>query len=137
MNNLEISMLLVKPDGIAKGLVDAIRKIIISAGLVIIEEVGKTISPEIAEKLYWEISDIRHRDYFPDLVTFMSSGPIHIFVVQGEEAVAKIRTIIGKRDSDSGIRRLWAEDIIHNVAHGPHTVQRAKEEIKLLTGKEI
>lgn len=137
MDNSEISLLLVKPDGVTKGLVDTIREIIISNGLIILEEVKKMISPEVAKKLYWEISDIRHRDYFPDLVDFMSSGPIHIFIVQGEEAVKKVRTIIGKRDSDFGIRRLWAEDIIRNVAHGPHTVQRAREEIKLLIGKEI
>lgn len=135
--NKEISFLLVKPDGVAKGLVGAIRDIILSSGLVIMEELKKTISPDTAEKLYWEISDIRQRDYFPDLIIFMSSGPIHIFIVQGTEAVSEVRKIIGKRDSSYGIRRLWSEDIIHNVAHGPHTSERAKEEIKLLTGKEI
>ena len=137
MDNLEISMLLVKPDGVERGLVDAIRKIIISTGLVILGEEKKMIDPKTAENLYWEISDIRHRDYFPNLVEFMSSGPVYIFIVQGGEAVKRVRAIIGKRDSDFGIRRLWAEDIIRNVAHGPHTVERAKEEIKLLIGKEV
>lgn len=137
MSNLEISFLLVKPDGVAKGLIGTLREIIISTGLTILDEVKMMISPEIAEELYSEISDIRHRDYFPDLVKFMSSDPIFIFIVQGENAVKKVRTIIGKRDSDFGIRRLWAEDIIRNVAHGPHTVERAKKEIEILKGKEI
>lgn len=137
MSNSEISFLLVKPDGVAKKLVDPIRKIIISTGLVIWEEIEITISPEAATELYWEVSDVRQRGYFPKLIEFMSSSPIHIFLVRGDEAVKKVRAIIGKRDSNSGIRRIWAEDIIHNVAHGPHTAERAKEEIKILTNKEI
>lgn len=137
MRYSEISMLVVKPDGVAKGLVDEIRKIILSTGLVILEEDKKTLNPGMVKKLYWEIDDVRQRDYFPQLIEFMSSSPVHIFIVQGEEAVKKVRTIIGKRDSDFGIRRLWAEDIIRNVAHGPHTVERAKEEIKLLIDKEV
>jgi nucleoside-diphosphate kinase len=130
-------MLVVKPDGVAKELVDEIRKIIFSTGLVILEEYKKILTPEMVEKLYWEIDDVRQRDYFPRLIEFMSSNPVYIFIVQGEEAVKKVRTIIGKRDSDFGIRRLWAEDIIRNVAHGPHTVERAKVEIKLLANREV
>lgn len=137
MSCSEISMLVVKPDGVAKELVDEIRKIIFSTGLVILEEYKKILTPEMVEKLYWEIDDVRQRDYFPRLIEFMSSNPVYIFIVQGEEAVKKVRTIIGKRDSDFGIRRLWAEDIIRNVAHGPHTVERAKVEIKLLANREV
>lgn len=137
MNNLERSFLLVKPDGVAKGYVDEIRKIILSYGLIILEEIRKTISSRVAEDLYSEISDVRQRDYFPELIEFMSSNPIHIFVVQGNDAVKKVRTIIGKRDADFGIRRLWSEDIIRNVAHGPHTVERAEEELLILKRKEI
>lgn len=137
MKNLEESFLLVKPDGVAKGYVNKIRKIILSHDLAIMEEIRKTISPKVAEDLYSEISDIRQRDYFPKLIEFMSSSPIHIFVVRGNDAVKKVRTIIGKRNSNFGIRRLWSEDIIKNVAHGPHTIERAKEELLILKRKEI
>lgn len=132
MNNLEKSFLLVKPDGVEKGFVDKIREIILSHELNILEEIRKTITPEIAEDLYSKISDIRQRDYFPKLIKFMSSSPIHIFVVQGDDAIKKARAIIGKRGSDSGIRKLWAEDIIRNVAHGPHTIESAEEELIIL-----
>jgi len=64
-------------------------------------------------------------------VAFMSSSPVHIFVVDGYDAVNKVRQIIGKRVPASGIRARWAENIIKNVAHGPHTPARAKREIQL------
>lgn len=125
-------MLVVKQDGVERGLVDSIRQILIRNGLVIKREVRKTLKPAIVEMLYWNISDVRHRDYFSELVTFMSSSPVHIFVVDGYDAVNKVRQIIGKRVPASGIRARWAESIIRNVAHGPHTPARAKREIQLL-----
>ncbi|MBU3964728.1 hypothetical protein KJ562_03360 [Patescibacteria group bacterium] len=132
MSQFEISILVVKPDGVEKRLVDPIRQILIRSGLVIKREVSKTLKPATVEMLYWSISDVRHRDYFPELVTFMSSSPVHIFVVDGYDAVDKVRQIIGKRVPASGLRAKWAESIIRNVAHGPHTPARAKREIQLL-----
>ena len=82
--------------------------------------------------LYWSISDIRHREYFPELIRFMSSAPVHLFVVEGYDAVHKVRQIIGKRIPASGLRAKWATSIVENVAHGPHTVARAQREIELL-----
>ncbi len=123
---------MVKPDGVEKGLVDPIRQILIKNGLVIKREVCKILKPGTAEMLYWNISDIRHRDYFPELVRFISSSPVHIFLVDGYDAVNIVRQIIGKRVPASGIRAKWAENIMKNVAHGPHNPERAKREIKLL-----
>lgn len=137
VNKKEISILLVKPDGVAEGLVDEIREIILSTGLTIIEEVGKIISRESAEQLYGEIDDVRHCDYFLPLIEFMTSNLVHIFIVQGEDAVRRVRVIIGKNIPPSGIRKRWAESLMHNVAHGPHTYERAREEILILIGKEI
>ena len=132
MSQFEVSMLVVKPDGVERGLVDSIRQILIQNGLVIKLEARKTLKPATVEMLYWNISDVRHRDYFSELVAFMSSSPVHIFVVDGYDAVNKVRQIIGKRVPASGIRARWAENIIKNVAHGPHTPARAKREIQLL-----
>ncbi|MDD2913114.1 MAG: nucleoside-diphosphate kinase [Candidatus Pacebacteria bacterium] len=132
MSQFEVSMLVVKPDGVERGLVDPIRQILIRNGLVIKREVRKTLKPATVEMLYWNISDVRHRDYFSELVAFMSSSPVHIFIVDGYDAVNKVRQIIGKRVPASGIRSRWAESIIRNVAHGPHTPARAKREIQLL-----
>ncbi len=132
MSQFEASMLVVKPDGVEKRLVDPIRQILIRSGLVIKREVRKILKPATVEMLYWDISDVRHRDYFPELVAFMSSSPVHIFVVDGYDAVNKVRHIIGKRMPASGLRAKWAESIIKNVAHGPHTPARAKREIQLL-----
>jgi len=125
-------MLVVKPDGVKKGLVDQIRQIISRSGLVIKQEVRKTLKPGTVEMLYWKISDVRLRDYFPELVDFMSSAPVHIFVVEGFDAVRKVRQIIGKRAPASGIRAKWAESIISNVAHGPHSIALVERELSLL-----
>lgn len=131
MSQFEVSMLVVKPDGVERGLVDPIRQILIRNGLVIKREVRKTLKPATVEMLYWNISDVRHRDYFSELMAFMSSSPVHIFIVDGYDAVNKVRQIIGKRVPASGIRSRWAESIIRNVAHGPHTLARAKREMQL------
>ncbi|RJO60272.1 hypothetical protein C4544_05415 [candidate division WS5 bacterium] len=136
MAAFETSLLLVKPDGVAKGLVDIIRPILRNRGLVIREEVTKTLKPGTVKALYWDISDVRHRDYFPELVEFMSSKPVHIFVVYGFDAVKLVRSIIGKRIPASGLRAQYAESIIKNVAHGPHTVARAEREMNLILGDE-
>ncbi|MFA6198239.1 MAG: nucleoside-diphosphate kinase [Patescibacteria group bacterium] len=126
---VERSMLLVKPDGVAKGLVDRIRELIVAAQLRVVEERRKTITVATATELYREFS---HRDYFPELVEFMASAPLHIFIVEGEDAIRKVREIIGKREPASGIRMLWAESIIRNVAHGPHTPAESEEQTRLL-----
>ncbi len=132
MSQFEVSMLVVKPDGVERGLVDPIRQILVRNGLAIKREVRKILKPVTVEMLYWNTSDVRHRDYFPELVDFMSSSPVHIFVVDGYDAVNKVRQIIGKRVPASGIRAKWAESIIRNVAHGPYTPAKAKREIQLL-----
>ena len=136
MKAIETSMLLVKPDGMAKGLVGQIREIILRRGLIIKQERTKTLKPGTVESLYWHVSDVRHREYFPELISYMSSAPVHIFVVEGYDAVNKVRQIIGKRVPASGLRARWAESIIKNVAHGPHTVARACREMDLLLGDE-
>ena len=132
MSQFEISMLVVKPDGVEKELIGPIRQILIDSGLAIKQEVRKILRPATVEMLYWKINDVRFRDYFSELVTFMSSSPIHIFIVEGDDAVNKVRKIIGKREPTSGLRARWAESIIKNVAHGPHTITRAKREMNLL-----
>jgi len=136
MKTVETSMLLVKPDGVAKGLTGDIRDIILAEGLSIKREVERTLTPRTVERLYRNVSDVPQRNYFPELVKFMSSQPSHAFIVQGESAVAKVRAIIGKRHPASGIRERWAESIIKNVAHGPHTPQEARREIELVLDNE-
>lgn len=133
MHQNEVSMLVVKPDGVLKGFVDPIRQLLLQDQLTITNEIVKLLKPATVEMLYWNISNIRTRSFFPELVTFMSSSPVHIFIVTGDNAVEKVRQIIGKREPASGIRAQWAESIIKNVAHGPHTPERAAREIRLLT----
>lgn len=136
MNAVETSMLLVKPDGVEKGLIGNIRDMILAEGLSIKREVERILTPGTVEKLYRNVCDVPQRDYFPELVRFMSSKLSYAFVVQGEDAVAKVRAIIGKRNPASGIRERWAESIIKNVAHGPHAPEEARREVELVLDNE-
>lgn len=123
---------MVKPDGVAKNLVGIIRKIILAEGLDVRKEIEKKLTCQNVVDLYWEVDNVRQRDYFPELVNFMTSASVHIFLVEGNNAVNKVRKIIGKREPSSGIRGRWAENIIKNVAHGPHTLDDAQKQIELL-----
>lgn len=131
---LETSMLLVKPDGVKKGLVNEIREILLANSLIVVMEKNKVLSRKTVIKLYSHVGNISDRIYFPELVDFMTSSEVHIFIVEGDNAVSKIRLIIGKREPPSGIREKWAESIIKNIAHGPHTLEEAKMEINLILG---
>jgi len=129
----EVSVLLVKPDGVEKGLINQIREIILSHRLIILHERTRLLTGGEAYLVYKEFSA---RDYFSELITFMSSSPVHYFVVGGEGAIQVVRKIIGKREPASGIRARWADSIIRNVAHGPHTIDEANELIHILTKRE-
>ncbi len=130
--NTENTILLIKPDGVAKNLVKIIREIVIAEGLTIKKEAEKKLTCQNVVDLYWEVDNVIQRDYFPDLVNFMTSASVHIFLIEGNNAVSRVRKIIGKREPSSGIRGKWAENIIKNVAHGPHTFDDAQKQIKLL-----
>lgn len=132
----EKTVLLVKPDGVMGGRVNAIREIIKAFRLCIIREEEKYLTPEEVIEMYKNISNVTKRDYFPDLVQYMTANPVHIFFVKGEDAISQVRKIIGKREPASGIRAWWSQDIIRNVAHGPHNQKEAEDHISLLIGKE-
>jgi len=132
MDAIENSMLLVKPDGVAKGLEGEIRSLILAEGLMIKREIDRILLPETVRKIYSLEGDLAQRDYFPQVVEFMSSSPIYTFIVSGERAVSRVRTIIGKREPASGIRARWAESIVKNIAHGPHSPKLARREIELV-----
>lgn len=127
----ETTILLVKPDGVANGYVDVIRSIILAFKLNIEDDFQRQLSSDEVVMMYTGVGNITGRDYFPELVEYMSGSPSHVFVVSGDQSISTIREIIGKRNPPSGIRAWWSEDIIRNVAHGPHNVAEAQQHLKL------
>lgn len=128
----ERTLVLLKPDAVRRGLIGELIKRFESNGLKISEMRMLQIDEEMAERHYEE-----HRDkpFFGDLVSFITSGPVVAMVIEGEEVIAKTRTLMGATDpqqADPGtIRGDLAEIITENLVHGSDSEASAKRELGL------
>lgn len=121
---------IIKPDATARNLTGAINAKIEAAGLRIIAQKRIRLSREQAEGFY---GVHKERPFFNDLVTFMLSGPVVVQVLEGDDAIAKYRTVMGATNpeqADAGtIRKDFAESIEANSVHGSDAPETAAEEI--------
>ncbi len=130
---------IIKPDATARNLTGAINALIEQAGLRIVAQKRLRISREQAETFY---AVHRERPFFRDLVEFMISGPVVVQVLQGENAIAKYRDIMGATDPAKAaagtIRKLHARSIGENSVHGSDAPDTAAKEIaQFFSGNEI
>jgi len=127
---LERTLSIVKPDGVQKNLIGEVYRRFEQAGLKIIAARMMQLSQTQAEGFY---AVHRERPFFKDLVKYMSSGPVIVQVLEGENAVAKHRELMGATDpkkADKGtIRADLASSIEENVVHGSDSADNAKIEI--------
>ena len=127
---VERTFSILKPDATERNLTGAINAMIEQAGLRIIAQKRVHISREQAETFY---AVHRERPFFGELVDFMISGPVVVQVLEGENAVAKNREIMGATDPSKAtpgtIRALFAESIEANSVHGSDSLENAKQEI--------
>ncbi len=127
---MEQTLSIIKPDAVAKNIIGEIYTRFEKANLVVVAAVMKHLSQEEAEGFYAIHKD---RPFFADLVKFMTSGPVMIQVLEGENAVKKNRQIMGATnpaEADAGtIRANYANSIDENAAHGSDSVENAKIEI--------
>ena len=121
---------IIKPDATRRNLTGAVTKLLEDAGLRIIASRRIRMTQEQAEGFY---GVHRERPFFNDLVRFMTSGPVVVQVLEGENAVARNREIMGATNpaqADEGtIRKLHAESIEANSVHGSDSAENAKIEI--------
>ena len=121
---------IVKPDGVEKSLIGEVYRRFEAAGLNIIAARMLHLTREQAEGFY---GVHRERPFFNDLVSYMTSGPVMVQVLEGENAIAKNREIMGATnpaDADPGtIRADFASSIEENVVHGSDGLDTAREEI--------
>ena len=121
---------IIKPDAVKRNLIGHINQIIEKAGLKIIASKKMYLTKQQAETFY---SVHKERPFFNSLVKFMTSGPVQVQVLEGIEAVASYRKIMGATnpdDADEGtIRKLYAESIEANSVHGSDSAENAKIEI--------
>lgn len=127
---LERTLSIVKPDGVQKNLIGEIYRRFEQAGLKIVAARMVHLSQAQAEGFY---AVHRERPFFKDLVKFMTSGPVMVQVLEGENAVAKNRELMGATDpkkADKGtIRADLASGIEENAVHGSDSAENAKTEI--------
>ena len=127
---LERTISIVKPDAVGKNVIGKIYSRFEDAGLKVVAAKMKHLSQKEAEGFY---AVHKERPFFKDLVTFMTSGPVMIQVLEGENAVAKNREIMGAtnpKDAAAGtIRADFASSIDENAVHGSDSAENAAIEI--------
>jgi nucleoside-diphosphate kinase len=121
---------IIKPDATRRNLTGAITKTLEDAGLRIVASKRIRMTRDQAEGFY---GVHRERPFFNDLCTFMTSGPVVVQVLEGEDAVARNREVMGatnpEQAAEGTIRKLFAESIEANSVHGSDSEENAKIEI--------
>ncbi len=127
---IERTFSILKPDATGRNLTGAINAIIEKAGLRIVAQKRVHISREQAEKFY---AVHRERPFFRELVDFMISGPVVVQVLEGDNAIAKYREVMGATDPAKAaagtIRKTHAKSIGENSVHGSDAPETAVREI--------
>lgn len=128
--SLEYTFSIIKPDATARGLTNDINQLFIDAGLRVVVQKDLTLTQEQAEQFYAEHSA---RPFFASLVEYMTSGPVVVQVLAGENAIARNREIMGATNPANAepgtIRAEFAESIERNSVHGSDSPEAAKREI--------
>ena len=121
---------IIKPDATERNLTGAVNAVIEKAGLRIVGQRRIKMTQEQAERFY---GVHRERPFFGELVEFMTSGPVVVQVLEGENAVAKYREVMGATNpadaADGTIRKLYAKSIGENSVHGSDSDENAAIEI--------
>ena len=128
--SIEQTLSIIKPDATSRNITGQVNSIIEKSGLKIIGQKRIKLTEEIAGKFY-EVH--KERPFFKDLVSFMVSGPVIVQVLQGENAVALYRKVMGAtnpQEAEAGtIRKEFAISIEANSVHGSDSIENAKKEI--------
>lgn len=132
----ESTLLIIKPDGVRRRLIGEVLRRVEEAGLTIDELRLETIDRAMAEEQYGEH---REKPFFAELVEFITSGPVVVARVSGENAISVWRDLMGPTDPADAppgtIRGDFASVITENVVHGSDSPESADRELKLFFGE--
>jgi nucleoside-diphosphate kinase len=121
---------IIKPDATRRNLTGKVNAVIEDAGLRIVAQRRIRLSLAQAEAFY---GVHKERPFFGELVEFMTSGPVVVQVLEGDDAVAKYREVMGATNpaqaAEGTIRKLYAESFTGNSVHGSDSPDNAKDEI--------
>ena len=130
MSNKEQTLSIIKPDAVDRNLIDEIKSIFIKNNLMIKENKKIHITKEEAAEFY---KVHQTKPFYDDLCSYLSSGPIVVMILEGENAVAHNRKLMGATDpknaEENTIRKLYGLSIDKNSVHGSDSVDNAKKEI--------
>ena len=134
---IERTLSIIKPDAVGKNVVGKIYDRFESAGLKIVAAKMIHLSAEQAGQFY-EVH--KERPFYNDLVSFMTSGPVMVQALEGENAIAKHREVMGAtnpKDAAAGtIRADFAQSVEENACHGSDAAETAKVEIEFFFGAD-
>ena len=127
---MEQTLSIIKPDATTRNITGKINAMIEDAGLKIVAQKMVKLSKEQAQKFY---AEHQSKGFFENLVTFMSSAPIIVQVLEGENAISNYRKIMGATNPDVAeegtIRKTFAQSIDRNSVHGSDSPESAAREI--------
>jgi nucleoside-diphosphate kinase len=127
---MEKTLSIIKPDAVERNLIEDIKNIFIKNNLKIINSKKMHISKEEAAEFY----KVHHaKPFYDDLCTYLSSGPIFVMIIEGNNAIALNRKLMGatnpKNAEPDTIRKLYGISIDKNSVHGSDSTENAKIEI--------
>lgn len=137
--SVQLTFSILKPDATRRNLTGAINALIEAAGLRIVAQKRIQMTEDQAKAFY---AVHKERPFYMDLVKFMISGPVVVQVLQGEDAVAKYRDVMGATNpanaADGTIRKVFAESIEANSVHGSDSAENAAIEMAyFFSGTEL
>ena len=131
MSNIEQTLSIIKPDAVERNLVDEIKNIFLKNNLKIKNSKKIHITKDEAAEFY---KVHQSKPFYNDLCTYLSSGPIVVMILEGENAVLTNRKLMGatnpKDAENNTIRKLYGISIDKNSVHGSDSVDNAKKEIE-------
>ena len=136
---LQRTFSILKPDATARNLTGAVNAVIEKAGLRIVAQKRIHMTTHQAQTFYAVHKD---RPFFGELVEFMTSGPVVVQVLEGDNAIAHYRDVMGATNpanaAEGTIRKLFAKSVGENTAHGSDSAENAAIEIaQFFSGNEI
>ena len=130
MSNKEQTLSIIKPDAVERNLIEKIKDILTENGLQIKESKKIHVTKDEAAEFY---KVHQSKPFYNDLCQYLSSGPIFVMVLEGENAVSNNRKLMGATDpknaEENTIRKLFGISIDKNSVHGSDSIENAKKEI--------
>ncbi len=132
---MEKTLSIIKPNAVKKKVVGKIITMLEESGLEVVDARMETLTKQKAEGFY---AEHKARPFFGSLVSFMTSGPVLLMTLQGKDAVKKYRDLMGATDPSKAapgtIRKLYADSLEANAAHGSDSPESAAREVAYFFG---